>query len=76
MATINVPDGKISGLFAMIWDYLDMRYPRQNILHSTTDDKIFVYHGHQLKVIEWLVNHKIIFEIIDYETLDNDLTEY
>ena len=76
MATINVPEGKELNIFQMIWDYLDMKYPHQDILHSTTDDKIFVYHGHQLKVIEWLVNHKIIFEIIDYETLDNDFNEY
>ena len=36
MATIHVPEGKNIGLFQMIWDYLDMRYPHQTILHSTT----------------------------------------
>ena len=76
MATIHVPEGKELHLFQMIWDYLDMRYPHQTILHSTTDDKIFVYHGHQTKVVNWLINHKIIFSVIDYETLDNDFTEY
>lgn len=76
MATIQVPVNEDKELFVMIWDYLDMRYPGQTILHSTTEDKIFVYHGHQLKVVEWLINHKIIFQIIDYETLDNDFTQF
>jgi len=76
MAIIHVPLLEEREIFHMVWDYLEMKYPHQEILHSTTEDKIFVYHGHQMKVIEWLVNHKIIFEIINYESLDNDFTQF
>jgi len=74
--TLNESKDITKNILSSIWDYIDMRYPHQNIIHSTTDDMVFVFHGHQLKVIEWLVCMKIKFRIDDYESLDNDLTQY
>ena len=74
MATIFLPLTEVSptkkSVIEMLWRYLEMKYPYQSILHSTTDDKIFVCHGHQMKVIEWFVLHQVKFEIIDYESFD------
>tara|TARA_Y100000593_G_scaffold90546_1_gene177226 strand:+ start:82 stop:342 length:261 start_codon:yes stop_codon:yes gene_type:complete len=76
MATILLPaievSSRLDSIISMLWDYLEMKYPYQNILHSTTDDKIFINHGHQMKVIEWLVHQKILFQILDYDTIETE----
>ena len=82
MATIQLTNTKFTKneVMELLWQYLEMKFPLQSILHSTTDDKIFIFHGHQMKVIEWLVNHQIQFTVIDYEvlnlTIDHQLEDF
>lgn len=82
MATIQLTNTKFTKnkVMDLLWQYLDMKFPHHDILHSTTDDKIFVFHGHQIKVIEWLVNHQIEFVVLDYEqlnlTIDHQLEDF
>ena len=82
MATIQLTNTKFTKnqVMDLLHHYLEMKFPRYSILHSTTDDMIFIYWGHQMKVIEWLVNHQIQFTVVDYEeinlTIDHQLEDF